>query len=777
MLSFHLVCVESSGGTSSVILKQADDGGFDDTDLSDLNVEPEYHTGRPTYKCPRCDKQFPYISQMRQHVRFHLKHRPFQCPVCSKAFVQSSNLTEHLRIHTDERPFACDLCSRRFRQSSNLNYHIRTAHNPDNTSPGTAGDPVKADKSAKRSEPKLFSCEHCDRRFTQACRLSRHALSHSSDSPYRCPFCQKAFNYASNLSEHLRTHTGEKPFECAACGRSFAQSSQLKVHMKSRHPNANGDAALTVVCPVCSLRFSGLRALNNHLKLQHGASADSRQSTKSSKCSKRSATKVGRRRKSLSPSKYSAGSRKSVTEGGSPVGCPYVCCHCEMGFMTQGRLVMHLWSHEYGISPQSTPLMNVRIKAELESPGASGERAVTVSPRSSRRASADRLLRCPHCSKLFTHRRKWKVHVEMHETGRCRSRTKKPVGPAAGTRRRSKLRGRLNEGKNATAASAVKVENGGAGDYAAINSPNASSDEDDNTGQVDSGPGSDSPQQMSLNSALQLLASAVAAGSRKKRVGKKRSEQTTAAASSTPQRTYPCSECDRVMSSPAALHYHRRTHSGVKPFACSVCPRRFLIRGQLVEHERIHSGEKPFACDQCPKRFAQSSQRRQHASVHNTVGTHVCTTCGEAFTRPWRLASHRRAAHAESDSSAKRYRCDDCGREYTLRQSWVYHRLTHSSDRPFRCDACPREFRVIGQLRQHANHCRGRRQPAKPATDLYQQPPQHWAWYSDSASDLLAEAVASMDADDGDTSVFDAAETAAGSNTTQELTAAEFQQL
>jgi len=308
----------------------------------------------------------------------------------------------------------------------------------------------------------------------------------------------------------------------------------------------------------------------------------------------------------------------------------------------------------------------------------------------------------------------------------------------------------------------------------------ASSDGDDNTEQLDSvlsGRGQPRSEHSGADGAAKLLASVIAAGDRKRRSPRRKSKGPSTGAAAAGSRTYPCSECDRIMASAAALHYHRRTHTGVKPFACGLCPRRFIIRGQLVEHERIHSGEKPFACDACPKRFAQSSQLRQHASIHSVVGTHICPTWGEAVTRPWRLQSHRRAAHAEVDASQKRYRCDDCGREYSLRQSWVYHRLTHSSDRPFQCDVCCRQFRVIGQLRQHANHCRGRR-AAKPTTDPYYQPPQHWMWFTESTSDLLPATIADSSARDaaGDPSMIETS-VGGGGNSTQEPTATEFHQL
>ena len=249
-------------------------------------------------------------------MRFHLKHRPYRCLVCSKAFVQSSALNEHFRIHTDERPFVCDLCPKRFRQSSNLNYHVRTAHNPASTAAAeaaAAGSTEAGDstRTTKRSEQKSFACEHCDRKFSHACRLNRHARIHSRDSAYQCHFCQKTFNYASNLSEHVRIHTGERPYICTECGSSFAQSSQLKVHTRARHPNADGDTSLAVACPVCNLRFNGLRPLKRHLKV-HGGAADLRQPTVNiSKRAKQSRRKTGRKHKSsLVTSRASA--RRSI---------------------------------------------------------------------------------------------------------------------------------------------------------------------------------------------------------------------------------------------------------------------------------------------------------------------------------------------------------------------------------------------------------------------------------------------------------------------------------
>ena len=759
-----MFCVLEGNTLDVTSLHSDGDGSYDDVDLSSLNVKPEYHTGRPTYTCPRCSKQFLYASQLRQHVRFHLKHRPFRCPVCLKTFVQSSNLTEHFRIHSDERPFACDFCERCFRQSSNLNYHVRTAHGQPNAdqSPAAAQDSGtaagtatgKSPSGSKQSETKSFSCEHCSRKFSHASQLSSHVRVHTNDRPFQCQFCQKMFSYSSNLAEHVRIHTGERPYICGTCNRSFAQSSQLKVHVKAHHPNSEGGGrAPLVVCPVCDVRVSGLRALREHLKL-HGSgsppkSVDPKPKPRASHKKVRPALKRSIR------SRRSAGKRRGVRSSVGP--CRYVCCYCDAEFASRRRLIKHLWTHEDTFPEGSHPalsstshLKGIRIKTEdgNESGSSTTDVEEPTDVLEDRPSTSGRLLSCLYCSKRFAHGARWLMHVKKHQKRRHRSKVSGRGSNTEKSRgRESRLKmtpagqrvEKLDKGRTPTA---VKVENGTGNDRMET-SMDTWSDGDDNTEELDSLPAENLdlvPTECQQERAdgdgaggKQAAKSATTSTGRVRRPQKRGGKPSPAGS-----RAYPCEQCDRVMASAAALHYHRRTHSGHKPFACSVCPRRFIIRGQLVEHERIHSGEKPFACDQCPKRFAQSSQLRQHASVHSEVGIHVCPTCGESFIRPWRLLSHRRAAHAEDVGPKKRYRCEECDREYSLRQSWIYHRLTHSGDWPFQCDFCARRFRVIGQLRQHANHCRSRRLAEhQPSTDPYQQPPQHWNWYSEPAASLI----------------------------------------
>jgi len=582
-----VVRVGNSMDTSWETVSSADNSGYDDVDLKSLDVKPEYHTGRPTYTCPRCGKQFLYASHLRQHVRFHLKHRPFRCPVCSKTFVQSSNLNEHFRIHSDERPFACELCDRRFRQSSNLNYHIRTAHHDtpsgDGQSVASAGTQDVKPSQQQLETVKSFSCKFCSRKFAHACQLTNHARVHTKDRPYRCQYCQKAFAYSSNLADHERIHTGHKPYVCATCGRAFAQSSQLKVHIKAHHPNAEGGSATPLVaCPVCSLQFTGLRALRDHQKVHKSATSRSAKSREGRRQS--AAMKLRFRRLRSSSSKYVTRLRKSAmkrTVEHHTVSCSYVCCYCEIGFTKQRALLRHLWLHE-GISTEPSAFApdSCRVNGKVKSK--SGDKfSVEVEETAAQSAllRSHHQFRCLYCTKRFAHQNEWTTHMRIHEAqnSRAKEQSLQKNGDDSSSMQeimpRCQSDSRRHCKKRRSKKSSVRLRNG-----------NRMSHDGDDALQAlldDSGDGEDNVEDFETTTighgqkeTVNSLASDVAAMGRGKRApGKKKGSSVS---TSSPSRTYPCEECGRVMASAAAMHYHRRMHSGVKPFACSQCPRRFV---------------------------------------------------------------------------------------------------------------------------------------------------------------------------------------------------------
>lgn len=79
-----------------------------------------------------------------------------------------------------------------------------------------------------------YTCNQCDKSFSEQAKLKRHLLVHTGERPFQCPFenCGKKFSLAFNLTTHMRIHTGDKPFKCTICDKSFAQSANLKQHKK-----------------------------------------------------------------------------------------------------------------------------------------------------------------------------------------------------------------------------------------------------------------------------------------------------------------------------------------------------------------------------------------------------------------------------------------------------------------------------------------------------------------------------------------------------------------
>ncbi|XP_068624486.1 zinc finger protein 510-like [Battus philenor] len=253
---------------------------------------------RENLKCKDCLKDFPSLSNLRNHyIRVHAP-KVFKCSICSRKFGSQSILDAHekeshctlvcsecgktfhnrhtLKMHemghegiklvchdcgriykshttfkkhidlnvcgqqTRANPakakFTCDYCNKKYTQKVSLRVHIQHEH-------GTY---------------KSHECKWCKKKFWAQSRLKAHIVKHTQEKKFHCDICGGNFVTKESLLYHTRTHTGEKPYKCEHCDSRFLSASRRAEHVKSQHLNA------TLKCDICNCKFKTQLCLQKH---------------------------------------------------------------------------------------------------------------------------------------------------------------------------------------------------------------------------------------------------------------------------------------------------------------------------------------------------------------------------------------------------------------------------------------------------------------------------------------------------------------------------------
>ena len=113
----------------------------------------------------------------------------------------------------------------------------------------------------QNGKEKPFSCEYCNKNFTNSNNLKRHERIHTGEKPFACMYCDKKFSQQASKKMHERIHTGEKPFACMYCDKKFTLSANQKKHEMI---HTGEKPRKSIACGRCKKRFLSPNDLKSH---------------------------------------------------------------------------------------------------------------------------------------------------------------------------------------------------------------------------------------------------------------------------------------------------------------------------------------------------------------------------------------------------------------------------------------------------------------------------------------------------------------------------------
>ena len=92
---------------------------------------------------------------------------------------------------------------------------------------------IKKEIEKTKKEAQIFSCSHCNKKFSYPQNVQRHQRIHTGEKPFACSYCDKKFRRSEDKIAHEMTHAGEKPFNCSYCDREFVRLDRKIIHEKT----------------------------------------------------------------------------------------------------------------------------------------------------------------------------------------------------------------------------------------------------------------------------------------------------------------------------------------------------------------------------------------------------------------------------------------------------------------------------------------------------------------------------------------------------------------
>jgi len=274
-----------------------------------LKAHRDKHSTELKYQCKHCSKKFKFSKSLRLHTSRHFSFPQFKCNICGKAFYQKGNLLQHQAVHSELRKFVCKECGKSYKLKSCLtkhqlihanevfncpvcgrsftsaksleihkNHHLVNGITPNDIKETKKGKVLRYKSGLSKGDKTSgnYTCEFCNKQFTQYANMNAHVHKKHLPKPVSCPICRKQFAYNYEMKEHSLTHMrdgeGElmgSEFECKECGKFFSRLQNLKRHKVVVHFGIKA-----FVCRLCKNNFASRGNLKHHLISVHELEAE-----------------------------------------------------------------------------------------------------------------------------------------------------------------------------------------------------------------------------------------------------------------------------------------------------------------------------------------------------------------------------------------------------------------------------------------------------------------------------------------------------------------------
>lgn len=99
-------------------------------------------------------------------------------------------------------------------------------------------------------------------------KLKKNGQPYAKKKTVPCPKCGKIFTSSNLKKSHIQSHESEKHFKCPVCPLKYKGVRNLKLHIVRFHPE-NYESPNIYVCTECKTKFCSIVELRSHLEEMH----------------------------------------------------------------------------------------------------------------------------------------------------------------------------------------------------------------------------------------------------------------------------------------------------------------------------------------------------------------------------------------------------------------------------------------------------------------------------------------------------------------------------